>query len=476
MKKYKTTIIAIIVIVVALVGFFVFNSLLSDRNNTTDVGEDDDSDYHYIISFATSKIKQIDTLNEGYLLTIGTKYDGSWECKTLDTLPIVQTNVSALFTTLRNTKGTIAYEGELTDKVKDLYKVTDEKTLKYTLDDDSVVTLSVGMNKPGASSYYVAVTGDPENPDRVYVITSTYLDALFFTKHDLISTAIFSFTDSGKIRYLKIQKSGEPFFEASADLSGEKRVWNATYPISRLGDYSHIESLINAATALVTDSHVASSPENLSQYGLDIPYYQLTIGDNKKEITMTLGNKTPDGLYYYCLISGIDDVLTISAESITFSDEAQVVLIDRYAYMINYTELTELKLYYGGQEYLLTYDITEETELLYFNGINTYIDENRDYRYDFKCIGTSLYGISITEIEPEPNHTDEVVIKVDYTLRDGTKVNVTGYKRDDYTFCTYVDGEYIGGYSNMRQLTGTKENYGLNGCIVDLKSLLGIKD
>lgn len=475
MKKYKTTIIALIVIVVALAAFFIFRAVLpedddGEGNTQTEVNTVD------VVSFVPSDVSQIDLNDNGNHIVMGLKYNGEWECKTAQTLPVVQSNVKSFLTILRNAKGEVIYEGEITDVKKETYGIDGDKYIDYTLTDGTVVRLSVGLEKPGESSSYVSIAGDPKNEDRIYLITSTYLDSIFFNQHDLISTTIFSFDDAGKIRKIEISKGGELFFSADADLSGEQRAWNATYPINRQGSYENIESVLSASASLVTAGHVESDPEDLSKYGLDVPYFELSISDNKKTVKMTLGDLNPEGTHYYCLVSGIDDVLTIQADTISFTDEPQLAFIYEYAYMVNYADLTQLKFTYDGEEYVLTYEILENDENLYFNGINVFLGEDKDYRYDFKCIGTSLYGIAIDTIEPVPQHTDEIVIDIEYTLKDGTVVTVTGYKRDDYTYCTYVNGEYIGGYSNIRRLTGTKENFGLAGCIMNMKSLLGIKD
>ena len=475
MKKYKTTIIALIVIVVALVAFFTVRALIPDRENEDNNTEDEIHTVE-LVSFVPSDVNQMEVITENNNLVVALRYDGSWECTTSANLPVVQTNVKSFLTILRNAKGTVVYEGEMTDEKRNLYKIEDTEYINYTLTDGTVVKLSVGMQKPGSSSSYVSITNDPTNEDRIYLVTSTYLDSLFFNQHDLISTSVFSFEDQGKIRHIEIYKKGELFFSADADMSGEQREWDATYPLKRRGSRANIESLISAAVSLVTVDHVESNPDNLAKYGLEVPIFQLSLTDNKKTVTMMLGNRTPEGTHYYCLVSGIDDVLTIQADTIIFADEAQLSFIYEYAYMVNYIELTQLKFKYDGEEYILTYEIDGNDETLYFNGINVYLDEQRDYRFDFKCIGTSLYGIAIDTIEIEPNHTDEIIIDIEYTLKDGSVVTVVGYKRDDYTYSVYVNDEYIGGYSNIRGLTGTKENYGLSGCIADMKSLLGIKD
>lgn len=476
MKKYKTTIIALIVIIVALAAYFIVNGTLSGRTQTPSTTDPEDEETFDVINFSTDQVKKIEYNNGSEVITVALRYDDTWECTSNPELPVVQANVKTLLTVLRNAKGAVAYEEEITDEVRTLYGIDDKKIISYTLKDDKVVTLSIGMKKPGASANYVCVTGVPEQKDRIYVLTTTHLDSLVFSKHDLISTTVFDFTDTAKIRSLTIKKSGQLFVDAIADLSGENREWKCLYPIVRAADDDTIEAIITAAATFATDDHIESNPSNLAKYGLEVPYYELTIGDNKKSITLTLGNKTPDGSSYYCLVTGLNDVLTIPSESITFSDESQVNFVYKYAYMVNYADLTDIYLTYAGQSYHLKYEITDDDETLYFNGINTYISKDQDYRYDFKCIGTSLYGISIAEIEITPNHTDEVILVADYHLNDGSKVNLTCYKRDDYTFCAYVDGEYIGGYTSMRKLTGTKENYGLTGCLLNIKSLLGIKD
>lgn len=475
MKKYKTTIIASIVIVVALTAFFIFRAFLPENDDGPGDAQEEINTVE-VVSFVPSDVNKIDLYDGTNHILMELKYDGDWACKTATELPLVQANVKSFLTVLRNARGQVVYEGEITEEKRETYGIDDKKYIDYTLTDGTLIRLSVGVEKPGASSSYVCVTGDPENQDRIYLITSTYLDTIFFDQHDLISTTIFAFEDPGKIRKMEIYKKGELFFSADADLSAEQRAWNATYPINRQGSYENIESVLSACVSLVTAGYVESNPENLTKYGLDVPYFELAVTDNKQTIKMTLGDLNPEGTHYYCLVSGMDHIFTIQADTITFTDEPQLAFIYEYAYMVNYADLTQLKFSYDGEDYVLTYEIFEEDENLYFNGINVYLDKERDYRFEFKKIGTSLYGIAIDTIEPVPQHTDEIIIDIEYTLKDGTVVTVTGYKRDDYTYCAYVNGEYIGGYSNTRGLTGTAENYGLAGCIKDLESLLGIDD
>ena len=115
MKKYKTTIIALIVIVVALVAFFTVRALIPDREDGDNNTEDEIHTVE-LVSFVPSDVNQMEVITENNNLVVALRYDGSWECTTSANLPVVQTNVKSFLTVLRNAKGTVVYEGEMTDE------------------------------------------------------------------------------------------------------------------------------------------------------------------------------------------------------------------------------------------------------------------------------------------------------------------------------------------------------------------------
>ena len=193
-------------------------------------------------------------------------------------------------------------------------------------------------------------------------------------------------------------------------------------------------------------------------------------------ITLSLGDTTADRSYYYASVNNTSDVYLVRAAGVDFTDEPELTYIDEYVFMVSYTLLSRVDLELLGDKFELLYDARDEKteDVLIFNGVNTYIDDDHDYRGDFKRIGTAMYGLRLSGLEAEPAEKGELLCRIRYEQHDGTVTTVECFARDDTTMYFYLNGSYVGGYGRQYLLTSDNANYGIAGTVANLCEKLGI--
>lgn len=472
MKQYKTTIISLIIIVCAIAAFFIVSSLMGgseDPAPASPTPEETKSEKLFDVDSVTDILRYECNMVDNIVLE---RVGDEWTCPSYEDVTLEDVNVSASLNIVRQSLAVPVYEGEITSEILDTYDISSTEYVRLELKDGRVFTLRFGMQKPGTASYFAVV----EEKNKVYLVTGTYKNSVTITKENLIHTKIFDFNDSGKIKKIEVQKSGEIFFSVSADTSGESRTWSMTYPLERQGDDTHIEEVISSVTSLYTAKYIEGDCEDLSVYGLAVPYYVLEITDNKGTQTLSLGSKVPEGDAYYCIFGNTKNVFTVSTDSITFVDDTVIKYMNTYIFNPMYTELEHVTIDITcgdiKETYTLGFDIWDDGEQLYFNE-NPLPDDNTVIRA-FRRMNTAIYMLDIADIDGEPETKGELLISVKYKMSSGETVVVEGFRRDETTMYLYENGVYSGGCEYIRQITGSNDSYGILGTIENFKSISGM--
>ncbi len=478
MKQYRTTIISVIVIAAAVAAFFIISSVVNkdgaDAGQPTATPETEESEKMFDINDISDILRYECNIVDDIVL----EYEnGEWTCPSYTDLVLNSSSISISLNVVRESMAVPVYEGDITAEVYDTYDISRDKYIRITLKDGSTYTLRFGMQKPGTHSYFAVI----DESRKIYLVTDTYRNNLTLTKENLLQTRIFNFNDPGKIRHVDVSRSGEPFFSLTADITGEARTWAMNYPLERAGNDTHIEEIMTAITSLYTKDYIEGDCEDLSVYGLDVPYYEITVTDNKGAQTLSLGSKVPSGDAYYCTFGSsggelVNNVFSIETTYLTFIDDNVVKYMDTYIFSELYTvlETAEINISCGGvnETYTLGFDIWDDGEQLYFNG-QAVADDNTQIRA-FRKINTAIYSLDIVGIDDEPAEKGERLISVVYKLNTGETVTVEGFRRDETTMYLYKDGEYTGGYEHIRQITGSVDGYGVIGTIENYKTVSGM--
>lgn len=474
MKQYKTTIISLAVIIVAIAAFFIISSVIK-KDDAAPEPSPSPSPFEEVSEniFDVTNVTDISRYECNIVDNIVLERDGSsWICTSYDDLTLENVNVSYSMNLVSKAVAVCVYEGDITGEILETYGISSSEYVKIVLKDGSVNTLRFGIQKPGTLSYFAVL----EEKSKVYLITGNYRNNIIITKENLIHTKVFDFADTGKIRKIEVQKSGEVFMQLEASGSGEDRTWSMTYPLKRDGNDSHIEEIISSVTGVYCSEYIEGDCEDLSEYGLDVPYYVLKITDNNGAQTLTLGSKTPDGKSYYCMLGDRNDIFAIEMSSVTFTDDNIIKYMDTFIFAQMYTELklAEVEITCGdvNENFTLGFDIWDDGEQLYFNG-EPVADETQIIRA-FRHVNTAIYSLDLVGIEDEPENKGERLISVKYTLSSGETVTVEGFRRDETTMYLYENGVYSGGYDHIRQITGNYDSYGIIGSVEYFRSISGM--
>ncbi|MBP5730111.1 MAG: DUF4340 domain-containing protein [Clostridia bacterium] len=480
MKKYLTTIIALIVIAVALTGFFVAKKAGWLEPAPSPTEEPDDTVTGPIFAFlredgASARVMRIESVFDGTRLSL-VRSGGGWTSDSNPELAVISRNVDFKLNSMSNLNGREAYCGEVTESKQLEFGLADSNYyVEFTDDDGTEHRVVFGKENQNGYSCYAW----EEGRDVIYLVGKSSRDSSLIKAGDLITSRIFYFDDNGQINSISISRDGQPYVRMNAILStapDEPRSWQVTYPLERAGDSSPIEAFLTNLNSLMLAEVQELGAEDLAQYGVSPAKYKVVVSDPGKSIALALGDTTPDRAYYYAAINNTNDVYLISASSVDFTDEPELTYIDEYVFMVRYTLLSRVDLEVLGDKFVLRYDALDDDaeEVFTFNGVNTYIDEDHDYRGDFKRIGTAMYGLRMSGLEAEPAEKGELLCRIRYEQHDGTVTTVECYARNETTMYYYLNGSYVGGYGKQYLLNSDNENYGITGTVANLCEKLGI--
>lgn len=476
MKRYKTTIIALVLIVVCVAGYFIVRKLDLRDSSPEPSATPQNPSTSSVFPFGTDadaadRIARIECQTKDNIVL--EKQGGEWICTSYPELQVLSKNVSAIIRRMCSYGGPLVFEGEMTEAVRSQFGLDGEEKITVTMNDGTVYTVIFGgLNTSGGACYTWL-----EGTEQIYLCSLTFRDYMMLTKVDLISATVFDFTDSGQINRVSISKNGENFVRLSATLSGvvgEARTWTMEYPLSRKADKQNTETLVASLLNISIEDIAVSNCEDLAAYGLSPAEYSVSVTSPEKTVSLQIGSRTKDGSGYYFTVNGGSDVYTVSSSKITFKDESSLVYMDQFVFMVMYTELSKVELTLDGKTHTLGFDYANDEENFYFDGVCA-TKTNADYEDEFRSVLTAVYQLELAGIDPEPSEPGEVLCEIRYEQSDGTVTTVVCTARSETTMYYYLNGEYVGGYGNRWLLT-SDGNKGIRGAVKTLMSCLNLSE
>lgn len=518
MKKYKTTVIALVVLVIAVAALFIAMKLTGDDGG--DDGSDDTgttSSNVNLFSFSEDDIIKMETsYDTKFSLEKDTSgEDAVWICTSDESINVYSSSVDAIAATLAD------IAGKVIENVEDYndYGFTDGKSDVYitvTLSDGSVHTVYVGNSDLSGSYYYLVVEG---RANTVYKAPVYDVQELTVQKQDLINLKTFTFTASEKFEYFMVKAEGEKIFEAvsSSTDGNDAAIWSVVFPAKRNASDSALNERIDSMQSLPLGGIAEENCEEPAAYGLDVPFieYYLKTEDTEGVETMyliRLGEKTPDTNYYYCTIDDTNTVYTVSVSYI-YRDFDVTSYMDSSIFVEDSDNISSIVFSYGDTKHEMKYkydtkSVTDEStgetteELLverYFDGRyvpddDTYsivtsdssfriptAEDNADYFVVtdnpadcFQQIMFSLYILSYDGfIDEEPADAGNAVLTIKYTKTNGEVTEVELLKRDNTTAYIYINGVYGGGYCKTTSIYGDNfDNGDISAAVTALETVM----
>lgn len=445
MRQYRVTIIALILLVVAIAGYYFVSGLLDED---TPKGDENDIVRERVLAFHPDNVVKIETHhNEDFVLE---KVNDEWVCTSHEDVKVHDSSIISILNSYANMQGNVIVGEDEEIDMANFGFLDDPSYFTIYLKDGTSHKLLIGNTTLSGSEIFCMYEGGK----KVYKVSGTYGTRLQVTRGTITTNRVFGDINKERINTIELKRNGETRYIIKGDFSGDEKGWNLTHPIKIKGNANQVNALVDTLVNLTIGDLVSSNVNDLSEFGLDVPVAQYIVKDNLTTITVEIGDRTNDGLNRYCTINGKNHVYMISMTKLTFVDNEATVYMHTYPFLENQIVLSNVKLNIQGDMYILDYEVTEDDENYWFNGVNAKRPD-KDLRSQFKKITTAMFSLQLEEVDTEgPGTLGELICSIEYTRVDNSKVLVEFFRRNDATSYIYVDGEYMNGYIYTRRIIG----------------------
>ena len=335
--------------------------------------------------------------------------------------------------------------GEITDEKLDMYGLTDTDTIEIT-EPNGTHTLKIGNASPMGDYYYDTADGR----DKIYAISYMEgsvlkLDRLLLKNKKLLPYTLYD------IKEVIAVKDGKTTLDLIYDPDTQK--WSLPDEYSTLQvDPTQITTVLNNLVRIESEEMLDEKLEDLSKYGHDKPYGELTvkgIDGTERHLLVSLNEDQPD----YCIVLFDDGQAELYYKAdLSIVDKTPYDFIVQTITAADKLNTKELKLSYNGNDD--TFSIDTDNDKCVVNGKEIAIDNIDNYvAFDNFFKAASIFNLSGLDIEAKPELKDPVMT-AEFTCNDGSTVKMDLVKRDDSTLYVFKDGKYIGGYVDETSLKG----------------------
>lgn len=269
MKKKSVNVITAVGVLVILSGAYVGVKAYVAKQDAKEA-ESEEEESQEIISIASDDVKSVKFIIDKKEVTFEKSGD-SWVKSDEPAFPVDQDKIDTLISSLTS----VSAERTLED-VEDAseYELDQpENTITVTMQDGSETVIRVGMENDSTSQEYIDLNKDSST---VYVVSNSTFQSFEGTLYDFAESGTFPTVDSSTISKVSVDGK-DSSYSIEKD---ENNFWN----ITENGDTEKADSAkATSLTSAVSSAAYASfvnydcTENELSQYGLDKPYAEITV-------------------------------------------------------------------------------------------------------------------------------------------------------------------------------------------------------
>lgn len=396
-----------------------------------------------INSFAVQNITKIKITNStgDYEFELD---DDEWEQLSGEPVQVNTVKLNAISNNICELKAESILKENATAEDYPTYGLDKPMIVTAVLKDGKEKGVEVGKKVPGASSYYVRVSGE----DTIYVISSNYMDNIMAEKKDLKNSYMFDVQSSSEITYLKYTENDEVIYEVEYKDDG----WTISAPYDwGVVDASKINS-IGAELIRATSMMLEDFDGDLSKYGFDKPRYIIEAKTKDKSIEVLFGDYYEDNeTYIYALNKALDQVYVFETQGVgCIGTKTEDMIVKKLNLTHDYLgDIKGFNIDVFGTKIDIDHNYDPEnlsTEAHSINGKDIDV-KNETIITAFNSLVNAIRGISFEEICLEPdkealkNAPDVTVV---YTLADGKeyKLEFVQTPDDSNMFYALENGKY----------------------------------
>ena len=274
MKKKSVNLITAVGVLVVLSGAYVGVKAYVAKQEAADA-ESAEEENPEIISIASADVKSIKFVIDKKEVTFEKDGD-SWVKSDETDFPVDQDKIDTLVSSLNSIKAERTLEN--VEDASEYELDQPENTITVTTEDGETTVIQLGMENDSTSQEYIDLN---EDSSTVYVVSNSTFSSFKGTLYDFAKSGVFPTVDSSTVSKVSVEGKDSSYVVEK----DENNFWNITDDgETEKADSAKATSLASALSSMAYASYVNynCAEDELSQYGLDKPYAEITVDYQEK--------------------------------------------------------------------------------------------------------------------------------------------------------------------------------------------------
>ena len=267
MKKKSVNLITAVGVLVVLSGAYVGVKAYVAKQEAADT-ESAEEENPEIISIASADVKSIKFVIDKKEVTFEKDGDG---------FPVDQDKIDTLVSSLNSIKAERTLEN--VEDASEYELDQPDNTITVTTEDGETTVIQLGMENDSTSQEYIDLNKDSST---VYVVSNSTFSSFEGTLYDFAKSGVFPTVDSSTVSKISVDGKDSSYVVEK----DENNFWNITGDgETEKADSAKATSLASTLSSVAYASYVNynCAEDELSQYGLDKPYAEITV-DYQEEV------------------------------------------------------------------------------------------------------------------------------------------------------------------------------------------------
>ena len=274
MKKKSVNLITAVGVLVVLSGAYVGVKAYVAKQEAADA-ESAEEENPEIISIASADVKSIKFVIDKKEVTFEKDGD-SWVKSDETGFPVDQDKIDTLVSSLNSIKAERTLEN--VEDASEYELDQPDNTITVTTEDGETTVIQLGMENDSTSQEYIDLNKDSST---VYVVSNSTFSSFEGTLYDFAKSGVFPTVDSSTVSKISVDGKDSSYVVEK----DENNFWNITDDgETEKADSAKATSLASALSSMAYASYVNynCAEDELSQYGLDKPYAEITVDYQEK--------------------------------------------------------------------------------------------------------------------------------------------------------------------------------------------------
>ena len=275
MKKKSVNLITAVGVLVVLSGAYVGVKTYVAKQEAADT-ESAEEENPEIISIASADVKSIKFVIDKKEVTFEKDGD-SWVKSDETGFPVDQDKIDTLVSSLNSIKAERTLEN--VEDASEYELDQPDNTITVTTEDGKTTVIQLGMENDSTSQEYIDLN---EDSSTVYVVSNSTFSSFEGTLYDFAKSGVSPTVDSSTVSKVSVEGKDSSYVVEK----DENNFWNITGDgETEKADSAKATSLASALSSMAYASYVNynCAEDELSQYGLDKPYAEITV-DYQEEV------------------------------------------------------------------------------------------------------------------------------------------------------------------------------------------------